>query len=152
MMGCSAGRRHDRGQGPVEYALIIALVVVVVIATLILLGPQTASIFKNISMNLDSYVNLPDLHLTVQTAPEVHVHQPFTVTATIASGSPLTSLSGSGQDVGQAAPFQAERLDEILRPPAASTGSYSLCLIMDLHFDDDAAFELSRYSTPWNTE
>lgn len=41
-----------RGQGLVEYALIIALVAIVVIGTLILLGPQIASIFKNISNNL----------------------------------------------------------------------------------------------------
>ena len=43
---------RDRGQGLVEYALIIALVAIVVIGTLILLGPQIASIFKNISSNL----------------------------------------------------------------------------------------------------
>jgi pilus assembly protein Flp/PilA len=45
-------RNRSRGQGLVEYALIIALVAVVVIGTLILLGPQIASIFKNISNNL----------------------------------------------------------------------------------------------------
>lgn len=45
-------RRAVRGQGLVEYALIIALVAVVVVATLILLGPQIASIFKNVSNNL----------------------------------------------------------------------------------------------------
>jgi len=45
-------RRADRGQGLVEYALIIALVAVVVIATLILLGPQIKNIFQNISNNL----------------------------------------------------------------------------------------------------
>ena len=43
---------RTRGQGLVEYALIIALVAIVVIATLILLGPQIASIFGNISNNL----------------------------------------------------------------------------------------------------
>jgi pilus assembly protein Flp/PilA len=43
---------RGRGQGLVEYALIIALVAIVVIGTLILLGPQIASIFKNISNNL----------------------------------------------------------------------------------------------------
>lgn len=43
---------RSRGQGLVEYALIIALVAIVVIGTLILLGPQIASIFKNISNNL----------------------------------------------------------------------------------------------------
>jgi pilus assembly protein Flp/PilA len=45
-------RRGSAGQGLVEYALIIALVAVVVIGTLILLGPQIASIFQNISNNL----------------------------------------------------------------------------------------------------
>lgn len=43
---------RSRGQGLVEYALIIALVAIVVIGTLILLGPQIASIFKSISNNL----------------------------------------------------------------------------------------------------
>ncbi len=45
-------RSRSRGQGLVEYALIIALVAVVVIGTLILLGPQIASIFDNIHQNL----------------------------------------------------------------------------------------------------
>jgi len=45
-------RGRDRGQGLVEYALIIALVAVVVIGTLILLGPQINSIFHTISQNL----------------------------------------------------------------------------------------------------
>ncbi len=40
-------RRAARGQGLVEYALIIALVAVVVIGTLILIGPQIQSIFQN---------------------------------------------------------------------------------------------------------
>jgi pilus assembly protein Flp/PilA len=40
------------GQGLVEYALILALVAIVVIATLVLLGPQIATIFQNISNNL----------------------------------------------------------------------------------------------------
>ncbi len=37
------------GQGLVEYGLIIFLVAVVVIAILVLLGPQIGSIFSNIS-------------------------------------------------------------------------------------------------------
>jgi pilus assembly protein Flp/PilA len=44
--------RRDRGQGLVEYALIIALVAVVVIGILILLGPAIGSIFSQISKNL----------------------------------------------------------------------------------------------------
>jgi pilus assembly protein Flp/PilA len=41
-----------RGQGLVEYALIIALVAVVVIGILILLGPAIGSIFSNIANSL----------------------------------------------------------------------------------------------------
>jgi pilus assembly protein Flp/PilA len=41
-----------RGQGMLEYALIIALVAVVVIAALVLLGPQIANIFNNVNNNL----------------------------------------------------------------------------------------------------
>jgi pilus assembly protein Flp/PilA len=41
-----------RGQGMLEYALIIALVAVVVIATLALLGPQIANIFSNVNNSL----------------------------------------------------------------------------------------------------
>lgn len=44
-------RRHQ-GQGLVEYALIIALVAVVVIGILILLGPSIGSIFSQISSAL----------------------------------------------------------------------------------------------------
>ena len=43
---------RQRGQGLVEYALIIALVAVVVIGILILLGPAIGSIFSNIQQNL----------------------------------------------------------------------------------------------------
>jgi pilus assembly protein Flp/PilA len=40
--------RRERGQGLVEYALIIALIAVVVIGILILLGPAIGNIFSNI--------------------------------------------------------------------------------------------------------
>lgn len=45
-------KRSDRGQGLVEYALIIALVAVVVIAALVLLGPAISSIFLTINSAL----------------------------------------------------------------------------------------------------
>ena len=45
-------QRPSRGQGLVEYALIIALVAIVVIGALILLGPQIAAIFDTINSNL----------------------------------------------------------------------------------------------------
>ena len=41
-----AGR--TRGQGMVEYALIFALIVLVVVGTLILFGPQISSVYKDI--------------------------------------------------------------------------------------------------------
>ena len=41
--------RNEKGQGMVEYALIIALVAIVAIAALILLGPSIANIFSDIS-------------------------------------------------------------------------------------------------------
>jgi pilus assembly protein Flp/PilA len=43
---------HRRGQGMLEYALIIALVAVVAIAALVLLGPQIAGIFHDVNLGL----------------------------------------------------------------------------------------------------
>ncbi len=40
---------RSKGQSLVEYALIFALIVVVVIGTVIMLGPQLATEYKNIS-------------------------------------------------------------------------------------------------------
>jgi pilus assembly protein Flp/PilA len=39
---------RSRGQGLIEYALIVALVAIIVIGTLVLLGPQLAAIFGSI--------------------------------------------------------------------------------------------------------
>jgi len=44
--------RRTRGQGLVEYALIIALIAIVVIAALLVLGPRIAAVFNNISSTL----------------------------------------------------------------------------------------------------
>ena len=41
--------RHERGQSMVEYALILVLIAVVVIAVLIILGNQVANVYCNIS-------------------------------------------------------------------------------------------------------
>jgi pilus assembly protein Flp/PilA len=43
---------RDEGQGLVEYALILVLVAIVVIAILALLGPQIANIFSRITDGL----------------------------------------------------------------------------------------------------
>ncbi len=45
-------REAERGQGLVEYALIIALVAIVVIAILVLLGPQIGNLFSSITTAL----------------------------------------------------------------------------------------------------
>ena len=45
-------QQHEKGQGLVEYALILVLVAVVVIAILALLGPQIANIFSRITSGL----------------------------------------------------------------------------------------------------
>ncbi|HYY46606.1 MAG TPA: Flp family type IVb pilin [Candidatus Angelobacter sp.] len=41
--------RSERGQGMVEYALILVLIAVVVIAVLVILGNQVANVFCNIT-------------------------------------------------------------------------------------------------------
>lgn len=45
-------KKTQRGQGLVEYALIIALVAIIVIAILIVLGPQIGQIFSTITAGL----------------------------------------------------------------------------------------------------
>jgi pilus assembly protein Flp/PilA len=44
--------RGQKGQGLVEYSLIIALVAIVVIAILVLMGPQIGNIFSTITNGL----------------------------------------------------------------------------------------------------
>lgn len=44
--------RDEKGQGLVEYALILVLVAIVVIAILLLLGPVIGNAFSNIVANL----------------------------------------------------------------------------------------------------
>ncbi len=43
---------REEGQGLVEYALILVLIAIVVIAVLIVLGPAVASIFSSITAEL----------------------------------------------------------------------------------------------------
>lgn len=41
-------RRADKGQGMVEYALLLALIAILVIAVLVFLGPAIAQIFQDV--------------------------------------------------------------------------------------------------------
>lgn len=45
-------RKEEEGQGMVEYALLIGLIAIVVIAVLVLLGPAIANQFQEIINNL----------------------------------------------------------------------------------------------------
>ncbi|HDN80091.1 MAG: pilus assembly protein [Chloroflexi bacterium] len=44
--------RREEGQGLVEYALILVLVAIVVIAVLMILGPAIGNVFSNIVANI----------------------------------------------------------------------------------------------------
>lgn len=44
---------REEGQGLVEYALVLVLVAVVIIAILTLLGPQIGNVFSRITSGLD---------------------------------------------------------------------------------------------------
>ena len=43
---------HEEGQGLVEYALLLALITIVVIVILALLGPAVGNIFSNLVANV----------------------------------------------------------------------------------------------------
>jgi pilus assembly protein Flp/PilA len=45
---------RERGQGLVEYALILVLVALVVLAVLLLIGPQIANVFSRVTNGLAS--------------------------------------------------------------------------------------------------
>jgi len=44
--------KNEKGQGMVEYALLIGLIAIVVIAALVVLGPQISSVFEAITTRL----------------------------------------------------------------------------------------------------
>lgn len=46
-------KKRERGQGLVEYALILVLVAIVVLAVLLILGPQVGSVFSNVVANFE---------------------------------------------------------------------------------------------------
>jgi pilus assembly protein Flp/PilA len=50
-----ANRYSERGQGLVEYALILVLIALVVIVALALLGPRVGNVFSQISNELVPY-------------------------------------------------------------------------------------------------
>jgi len=49
--------QQEKGQTLIEYALIIALIVIVVIAAMLLLGPQIANLYNTITCTLKTPTN-----------------------------------------------------------------------------------------------
>ncbi len=49
---CGQVRRRERGQGMVEYALILVLIAVVVVVILTVVGNQVNNVFSNVSSAL----------------------------------------------------------------------------------------------------
>lgn len=47
--------KEEKGQGLVEYALILVLVAIVVIAALLILGPLIGNVFSTINSSLDRF-------------------------------------------------------------------------------------------------
>ena len=47
--------RHQRGQGTVEYGVILMLVALLLILTVALIGHQTSNLFSNVSNALPSH-------------------------------------------------------------------------------------------------
>ena len=54
-MRLAARRRPDQGQALVEYALILALIALVVIIMLLLTGTQVSNLYSNITATMCNY-------------------------------------------------------------------------------------------------
>ena len=50
---CRAGTYGERGQGMVEYALVLVLITVVAVVSLTVIGGQISNIFSNVTLSLD---------------------------------------------------------------------------------------------------
>lgn len=61
-------RQEESGQGMVEYALIIALIAIVVVAALVVLGPKIANLFTQTGDELDKAVSGGAITVTTQVA------------------------------------------------------------------------------------
>jgi pilus assembly protein Flp/PilA len=89
---------RERGQGLVEYALILVLVAIVVIAILLMLGPVVGNVFSNVVAHLDLPTG-PGHIASVGTAP-VAGNVVVTVTVSQATTVTLSITNGSGTIIG----------------------------------------------------
>ena len=92
-------RDNERGQGLVEYALILVLVAVVVIAILAALGPRVGNIFSSVVNALNNLQNNTPCSITMDAS---HGSAVFTVPGNILDQSALTNgdfyWDGTGND------------------------------------------------------
>ena len=102
---------REKGQGLVEYALILVLVAIVVIAVLLLLGPVIGNVFSNITAELlnptgggggsqdsGAITGVSIAKITGSIQVTVSVSKPTTVSVSATSGTidtPTKSCSGS---------------------------------------------------------
>ena len=49
---CRANTHGERGQGMVEYALVVAFITIVVVVSLTVVGNQLSNIFSNVTLQL----------------------------------------------------------------------------------------------------
>ncbi len=63
--------RSEKGQGLVEYALILVLVAIVVLAVLLLLGPTVGNVFSNVVANLQRFSGGASYTVTLNGTPGV---------------------------------------------------------------------------------
>jgi len=54
MHSLTSHKKHQKGQGLVEYALILVLVAIVVIAALMILGPIIGNVFSKVNSSLSN--------------------------------------------------------------------------------------------------
>ena len=54
MFSLSSKKKNEKGQGLVEYALILVLVAIVVIAALMILGPIIGNVFSKVNTSLST--------------------------------------------------------------------------------------------------
>ena len=89
--------RSEKGQGLVEYALILVLVAIVVLAVLLLLGPTVGNAFSNIVANLQRFSGGGSGAITGVTAQRIV--SVVNVTVNVSSNTTITVSATSGNVV-----------------------------------------------------
>jgi pilus assembly protein Flp/PilA len=86
--------RSEKGQGLVEYALILVLVAIVVLAVLLLLGPTVGNAFSNIVANLQRFSGGGSGPITQVSTSRVATT--VSVTVNVSSATTITISASSG--------------------------------------------------------